>query len=104
MKLASTDTFIPGRSRAKAVELLAKADELGYPQTVVRTTSGGYIVPKALLSETQEEPEPKFDPATKTVAEVEEYLASADTEETERVISAERAGKSRKGIVENTKE
>ena len=105
MKLAPTEAFVSGRSRAKAVELLARADELGFPQSVVRTTSGGYVVPKAFLTEQPEEtPVPEFDPATRTVAEVEEYLASADTEETERVIQAEKAGKNRKGIVENIKE
>lgn len=41
-----------------------------------------------------------FDPASHTVDEVTDYLASADPAEVDRVIAAERTGKDRKGIVE----
>lgn len=101
LHLSDNEAFVAGRSPKKAKELLAKADAAGISPDLVRTTAGGYIVPKALL----EEPEDTgFDPADHTVDEVVEHLESADSEEAERVLSAEKAGKSRKGIVENTKE
>jgi len=41
----------------------------------------------------------QFDPSKHTVAEVEEYLATADADEYDRVIAAEREGKSRQGVL-----
>lgn len=41
----------------------------------------------------------QFDPSQHTVAEVGEYLATADTAEQERVYQAERDGQARKGIL-----
>lgn len=40
-----------------------------------------------------------FDPAAHTVTEIQEYLASVDEVERERVIAAERGGQNRKSIV-----
>lgn len=42
----------------------------------------------------------QFDPSAHTVAETQDYLASADADERERVQSAEADGQNRKGIVE----
>ena len=42
----------------------------------------------------------QFDPTTHTVAETQDYLASADADERQRVQDAEAAGQGRKGIVE----
>lgn len=42
-----------------------------------------------------------FDPSTKTVAEVNAYLAKADHDERARVIAAERDGQARKTILDN---
>lgn len=39
-----------------------------------------------------------FDPSDHTVAEVNEYLASADPDEVERVLAAEKKGKGRKSV------
>lgn len=57
--------------------------------------------------EEPEEPSPaqavhddQYDPSYHTVVEVNAYLASADPEERERVLEAERNGKARKGILE----
>lgn len=40
-----------------------------------------------------------FDPASKNVSEVQDYLATADALERDRVIAAERGGQNRKSLV-----
>lgn len=42
-----------------------------------------------------------FDPATKTVDEVNKHLAKADDDERARVLTAERDGQARKGILDH---
>lgn len=44
-------------------------------------------------------PSEAFDPASKTVAEVQDYLATADALERDRVLAAERGGQNRKSLV-----
>lgn len=41
----------------------------------------------------------QFDPTTATVAQVQEYLGTADETERQRVLDAERSGQNRKGIL-----
>ena len=41
-----SDVQIEGRSAEKATLLLAAVEELGLDASVVRTTSGGYVVPE----------------------------------------------------------
>jgi hypothetical protein len=65
-----SDVQIEGRSADKATLLLAAAEDLGLDAGVVRTTSGGYLVPedvadKAGLSEGEK---PKKTAAKKTTA------------------------------------
>lgn len=45
------DAFIEGRSPEKARELLAKAEAAGIDPGLVRTTSGGYLVPEEIAGE-----------------------------------------------------
>lgn len=102
-----TDTvLVEGRSREKAAELLAKAREQGIPLSEVKTTLKGYIVPTSLVDggkpverSTEQENTDVFDPADHNVDEVEEYLATADASERERVLDAERKGKARKRLL-----
>lgn len=42
-----------------------------------------------------------FDPAVHTVAEVNAHLANADADERARVLTAERDGQARKGVLDN---
>ena len=51
------DSFVNGRSREKAQELLDRAEEMGISANLVRTTSNGYIVPSGLLEEKPEKAE-----------------------------------------------
>lgn len=53
---------------------------------------------KAEAREAEEE-SGEYDPAAHSVAEVQEYLASADEDEQLRVLEAEESGKARKGIL-----
>lgn len=41
-----SDVFVGGRGRDKAVLLLAAAEDLELPSRVVRTQTGGYLVPE----------------------------------------------------------
>ena len=62
-----SDVQIEGRSADKATLLLAAAEELGLDASVVRTTSGGYIVPEDVADEAGlSEDKPK--PVKKTAA------------------------------------
>lgn len=123
LHLEDGETFIEGRSPKKAKELLAKAEEADMAGSV-RTTSHGYIVPTKLVEgesdadaddtndddsgdadadgTADENAGEAFDPASHTAAEVEEYLASADDEERERVLAAERDGKARKSLLSDS--
>ena len=70
---------------AKAVPADASTEE---------TADGGTEAEEEETEETTE----AFDPSTKDVGEVNEYLATASDEERERVLTAERAGKNRKTV------
>lgn len=137
-RLAADETYVDGRSAARAAELLGYAKESG---SRVLTTSHGYIVKTDILPEgfdgdvlteesrpavhtepgtdpdaanvynvgqapahdtfaKAEEPAKEFDPSKATVDEVLDYLDNADDEEVERVLAAEKAGKKRKGILD----
>ena len=118
-QLADDETFVEGRSREKAAELLALAEKAGLKGSV-RTTYNGYIVPSAILKSAEgkhaaaETSDPaagegtaeenvakQFDVAEATVEEVQEYLAGADATERERVLAAEAAReKPRKGVLD----
>jgi hypothetical protein len=125
VKLADDESYVEGRSSAKAKALLEKAAEAGLEGRVV-TTAFGYIVPTGILGDgeatsgthsnvlrdgtvaAQAEPgvrpeaAEEFDPSKASVAEVNEYLAGADDIERERVLAAEQNGKARKGIRADT--
>lgn len=124
------DAFIKGRSREVAADLLERAEALGIDTSLVRTTSHGYIVPVALVEETEEAktddttadddkgatsapadeakeletevPEEKFDPSDHTVAEITAYIAEAEEEERTRVLNLEANGKNRAAFRDNT--
>lgn len=98
VEVAAGQTFIEGRSEAKARELLTTAKGR---EAEVLTTSFGYIVPTDILSaedkdeDKDEDKAEKFDPSAASVAEVQEYLEGADEDERKRVLDAEAAGKNR---------
>lgn len=128
--LNDDETFVEGRSREKAAELIElakKADLTGS----VRTTYNGYIVPTAILKGADkakhaaadaegttppagtEASDPaagegtapadakQFDVTEATVEEVQDYLAHSDATERERVLAAEAAReKPRKGVLD----
>lgn len=113
------DSFVKGRSRETAQELLERAEALGIDLSLVRTTSHGYIVPTALVEAVEEDetsettveekkdvtgdPEGEnkaeevvlFDPNDHTIPEVSEYIAAADDDEVARVLKLEAEGKNR---------
>lgn len=126
LELAEGQTFVEGRSEAKAQELLEAAKGR---EDEVYTTSFGYIVPADILtSEVKDEikdidaeAEAKaaeeeaarqaeieaakpFDPSAASVPEVQEYLSGADEAERNRVLAEEKAGKNRVTIVGNDEE
>lgn len=115
MHLNDGESFVHGRSPQKAAELLDKLAKSGKEGTV-RTTTHGYIVPSHLVGdeaeaksedrevkEQEKAEEDLFDPTVHTIAEVEEYLSTADDAERERVLTAEREGKkTRKTLVADT--
>jgi len=118
LSLRDGESFIHGRSPEKAKDLLERAAAAGHHGRV-RTTTNGYIVPSAILDgsgdapvatpvtgtpETATSEEPTlFDPTEHTIAEVEEYLSTADEKERERVLTAEREGKkARKTLLAET--
>jgi hypothetical protein len=105
LTLADGETFVEGRSRDKAAELVKLAAAAGLKGSV-RTTYNGYIVPSSILddadadaTEADDEVE-TFDPSKATVDEVAEYLEGADETERERVLAAEAEGKKRKGVLD----
>lgn len=116
INIGEGETFIKGRSREVARELLERAVGLDIDTSLVRTTSHGYIVPSELLSEPDadaadsgeakaddskadggdsDDKDDEFDPSAHTVAEINDYLPKVDEEERNRVLAAERAGKNR---------
>ena len=125
--LPDDEVFLKGRSASKAAQLLRKAEVQGIDPRLVRTTAGGYIVPKALLGDdadtktadvqevsnvinentdedlshpdAPEEQDNEFDPADHGVNEVRAYLEDATEEERQRVLDAERNGKARKTLL-----
>lgn len=128
MELAEGQTFVEGRSEAKARELLKAAEAHGV-ENEVYTTSFGYVVPEKILTDKVEDTiediadEEKaaaekeaaerqaeidaakpFNPSEASVAEVQEYLAGADEAERDRVLAEEKAGKNRVTIVGNGEE
>lgn len=128
IELAEGQVFVEGRSEAKARELLAAATAKGVENEVF-TTSFGYLVPEAILTDKVEDKvedideEEKaaaaeaaaarqaeideampFDPSAATVTEVQEYLAGADVAERDRVLAEEKAGKNRVSIVGSDEE
>lgn len=94
------NVVVRGRSQAKALELLAAAEEAGIDPRLVRTTSTGYLVPEELVSQEADEADAPYDPNDHTVAEVNDHLASVDDqEEYDRILAAEEAGQARKGVL-----
>lgn len=118
------EAYVDGRSEAKARELYEAAEKAGLDPARVSTTSHGYIVPAELVSKdkdavkaedqpavltepgTEADPEKavnanvEFDPTAHSVAEVKEYLESADDAERQRVLDAEaNSDKPRKGLL-----
>lgn len=66
------------------------------------TNEGAWEHPRAPVCD-DEEPSGSgsgFDPAQASVDEVNDYLAGADTNEVQRVLAAEAAGKARKGVLD----
>lgn len=45
-----TDVIIEGRSKDNAILLIAAAREIGADETLVRTTTSGYIVPEEIAA------------------------------------------------------
>jgi len=121
-KLGDGESFVAGRSTAKARELIEAAEALGLPSGSVVTTSHGYIVPSDLLDGEGDDPrlpdpapverpsadvdnEPaEYDPSKERVEEVLAYLDGADEEEVQRVLAAEAEGKGRSTILAYTPE
>jgi hypothetical protein len=116
MHLNEGEKFVEGRSTAKARELLEKAEAAGLAGQV-RTTSHGYIVPEAILDaevegvvesdegDGDEKTEGDvFDPSEHKVDDVLAYLADADEDERQRVLTAESEGKTRSTILSFTAE
>jgi hypothetical protein len=107
LTLADGETFVEGRSRDKAAELVKLAAAAGLKGSV-RTTYNGYIVPSSILDDADAEADATdaddkvetFDPSKATVDEVAEYLEGADETERERVLAAEAEGKKRKGVLD----
>lgn len=118
------EAYVAGRSEEKARELIEAAQKAGLDPALVSTTSHGYIVPAELVKKDKEavkaEDQPavltepgttadaeeavnanvEFDPTAHSVAEVKEYLESADDAERQRVLDAEaKADKPRKGLL-----
>jgi len=119
------EAYVPGRSEETARHLMELAEKHGVDSSLVSTTSHGYIVPAEILGKKDEavlpedqpavETEPgttsdadeavnapvaAFDPAEHSVAEVKEYLDSADEAERQRVLDAEASSeKPRKGLL-----
>lgn len=108
------EAYVAGRSEETAKRLYDLAKKAGIDQSLVSTTSHGYIVPAELLDkedvadeaddESAEdeagEESAEYDPAEHSVAEVKEYLESADEAERQRVLDAEAASeKPRKGLL-----
>lgn len=48
------ETFVWGRTKETARDLLSAAEELGLDVTVVRTTRDGFVVPDAVWDKVQE--------------------------------------------------
>lgn len=110
VQLNEGQSYVEGRSEETARDLIERATALGL-QHEVFTTSFGYVVPSAVLEDSEvsdpaagDEPGTdggeQFDPAKATIAEVEDYLSGADEAERARVLAAEAAGKNRKGVLD----
>jgi hypothetical protein len=105
-KLGDGESFVAGRSIAKARELVEAAEAAGLAGSVI-TVSHGYVVPTSILADTEveaeaEEGDDEFDPSEATVVEVKAYLDGADEAERERVLAAETDGKNREGVLSYT--
>lgn len=120
-QLGSDQEFVEGRGRDVAKRLLAEAEAKGYSPKQIKATSNGYIVPKGLTDARENLPHPgsqkdeeleekveqvdqflveeEFDPNDHSISEVRAYLAVADQEERQRVLSAEQEGKARKTLL-----
>ncbi|MBP2583394.1 hypothetical protein J3A78_003872 [Streptomyces sp. PvR006] len=72
----------------------AATNEPGTARTLTPPTST-----KQVGTTDDEPPAPSFDPGEHTAPDVLAYLADADEDERERVLTAEAAGKARKGIL-----
>lgn len=122
------EAYVPGRSEETARHLYELAKKHGIDQSLVSTTSHGYIVPAELLSKKEAkkaeavqaedqpavstepgtDPDPEkvvnaekqFDPSEHSVAEVKEYLEGVNEYERQRVLDAEASSeKPRKGLL-----
>lgn len=118
-QLNDDETFVEGRSREKAAELIELAEKADLRGSV-RTTYNGYIVPTSILAKSAEAKHAaaetsdpaagegtapadakQFDVTEATVEEVQDYLAHSDATERERVLAAEAAReKPRKGVLD----
>lgn len=119
------EAYVEGRSEETARKLYEAAEKAGVDVSLISTTSHGYVVPKELVSKkakaaakeeeqevpkepgNDEVPNPEsdaddgaFDPAEHTVAEIKEYLGSADDAERDRVLALESKSESpRQGVL-----
>ena len=112
------EAYVPGHSEEIARHLFDLAKKAGVDNSLVSTTSHGFIVPAEILVEKDEvidqddvvtaedqtaevdDADPAYDPSEHSVAEVKEYLDGADEAERQRVLDAEASSeKPRKGLL-----
>jgi hypothetical protein len=75
-------------------------EKLTYPETTPEAEELAESQSEETTTAAQAVHDDQYDPSYHTVVEVNTYLATADAEERERVLEAERNGKARKGILE----
>jgi hypothetical protein len=94
------DLTVEGAEDKQESEVLTKEKTQEGSDTQATAVADENSVASATEGQATGSPVVDFDPSGKSVAEVNDYLATADADEYDRVIAAEKAGKGRKGILE----